>query len=378
MGVPGADIPTCVAVTGAGKLAHTPAVTLRSGKMRFRKLGNTGLIVSEMCLGAMTFGSGEGMWATVAGVSQESVTDLIKTAFDRGINFIDTADFYSNGRSEEVTGQALKKLGVARDSYVLATKVLLRMGAGHNQIGLSRYHIMQGVDQSLKRLQLDHIDLYQIHGRDPFTPLEETLVALDDCVRAGKVRYIGLCNLSAWEVMKSLWISDKKNLARFESLQMYYSVAGRDIEREIVPLAKDQNLAIMPWSPLAGGFLSGKYSRENEKPDGARRAKLDFPPVERERLWRVLDVMRPIAADNLVSVAQVALAWLLAQPHVTSVIIGAKNQEQLLDNVAATGLTLSPDQIQAITDASALPSEYPQWMLTRQSTDRLGQVTGES
>ena len=195
-------------------------------------------------------------------------------------------------------------------------------------------------------------------------------------MRAGKVRYLGLCNLPAWEVTKSLWISDKKNLARFESLQMYYSVVGRDIERELVPLAKDQKLAILPWSPLAGGFLSGKYSRENEKPDGARRATLDFPPVERERLWRVLDVMRPIAADHLVSVAQVALAWLLAQPHVTSVIIGAKNQEQLLDNIAATELTLAPEQIQAISEASALPSEYPQWMLARQSADRLGQVLG--
>jgi aryl-alcohol dehydrogenase-like predicted oxidoreductase len=344
--------------------------------MRYRKLGNTGLIVSEMCLGAMTFGSGEGMWATVAGVAQDDVTGLIKSAFDRGINFIDTADFYSNGRSEVVTGNALKMLGLARDSYVLATKVLLRMGAGHNQIGLSRYHIMENVDASLKRLQVDHIDLYQIHGRDPFTPLEETLDALDDCVRAGKVRYLGLCNLSAWEITKSLWISAQQRLARFESLQMYYSVVGRDIEREIVPLAKDQKLAILPWSPLAGGFLSGKYSRENEKPDGARRATLDFPPVDRERLWRVLDVMRPIAADNLVSVAQVALAWLLAQPHVTSVIIGAKNQEQLLDNIAATGLELSTEQLQAITEASALPAEYPQWMLTRQSADRIGQVTG--
>jgi aryl-alcohol dehydrogenase-like predicted oxidoreductase len=312
----------------------------------------------------------------VAGVSQEGVTDLIKAAFDRGINFIDTADFYSNGRSEVVTGNALKRLGLPRDSYVLATKVLLRMGAGHNQIGLSRYHIMENIDASLKRLQVDHIDLYQIHGRDPFTPLEETLDALDDCVRAGKVRYLGLCNLPAWEITKSLWISDKKNLARFESLQMYYSVVGRDIEREIVPLANDQKLAILPWSPLAGGFLSGKYSRENEKPDGARRATLDFPPVERERLWRVLDVMRPIAADHLVSVAQVALAWLLAQPHVTSVIIGAKNQEQLLDNLAAAELTLSPEQLQAISEASALPGEYPQWMLTRQSADRLGQVLG--
>jgi aryl-alcohol dehydrogenase-like predicted oxidoreductase len=344
--------------------------------MRYRKLGNTGLIVSEMCLGAMTFGSGEGMWATVAGVGQDNATELIKAAFDRGINFIDTADFYSNGRSEVVTGNALKMLGVPRDSYVLATKVLLRMGAGHNQIGLSRYHIMENINASLKRLQVDHIDLYQIHGRDPFTPLEETLDALDDCVRAGKVRYLGLCNLSAWEVMKSLWISDRKNLARFESLQMYYSVAGRDIERELVPLANDQKLALLPWSPLAGGFLSGKYSRENEKPDGARRATLDFPPVERERLWRVLDVMRPIAADHLVSVAQVALAWLLAQPHVTSVIIGAKNQEQLLDNIAAADLALSPEHLRAITEASALPSEYPQWMLTRQSQDRLDQVNG--
>src|SRR6478735_11339612 len=319
--------------------------------MRYRKLGNTGLIVSEMCLGAMTFGSGEGMWATVAGVSQEGVTDLIKSAFDRGINFIDTADFYSNGRSEVVTGNALKMLGLPRDSYVLATKVLLRMGPGHNQIGLSRAHIMQGVDQSLKRLQVDHIDLYQIHGRDPFTPLEETLDALDDCVRAGKVRYLGLCNLPAWEVMKSLAISDKKNLARFESLQMYYSAVSRDIERELVPLANDQKLAILPWSPLSGGLLSGKFSRENEKPDGARRATFDFPPVEKERLWRLLDVLRPIAASKKVSVAQVALAWLLAQPHVTSVIIGAKNKDQLLDNIGATELELSPEQLKAISDA---------------------------
>jgi aryl-alcohol dehydrogenase-like predicted oxidoreductase len=343
--------------------------------MRYRKLGNTGLIVSEMCLGAMTFGSGEGMWATVAGVSQDDVSELIKTAFDRGINFIDTADFYSNGRSEVVTGNSLKMLGLARDSYVLATKVLLRMGPGHNQIGLSRAHIMQGVDASLKRLQVDHIDLYQIHGRDPFTPLEETLDALDDCVRAGKVRYLGLCNLSAWEIMKSQWICDKKDLARFESLQMYYSVAGRDIEREVVPLANDQKLAILPWSPLAGGLLSGKFSRDTT-PEGARRATLDFPPVDRERAWRIIDVMRPIADDHLVSVAQVALAWLLAQAHVTSVIIGAKNQEQLLDNIGATDLALSTEQLKAISDASALPSEYPQWMLSRQSGDRLGQVNG--
>jgi aryl-alcohol dehydrogenase-like predicted oxidoreductase len=346
--------------------------------MRYRKLGNTGLIVSEMCLGGMTFGSGEGMWATVAGVGQDAVTEIIKTAFDRGINFIDTADFYSAGRSEVVTGNALKMLALPRDSYVLATKVLLRMGPGPNQIGLSRVHILQAVDASLKRLQLDHIDLYQIHGRDPFTPIEETLDALDDCARAGKVRYTGLCNLAAWEITKSLWISERKQLARFESLQMYYSLAGRDIEREIVPLAKDQNLAILPWSPLAGGLLSGKFTRENDKPQGARRATLDFPPVDRERVWRILDVLRPIAADNLVSVAQVALAWLLAQPHVTSVIIGAKNHEQLLDNLSATELELSAEQLRAIDEVSALPSEYPQWMITRQSADRIGQVDGTS
>jgi aryl-alcohol dehydrogenase-like predicted oxidoreductase len=231
------------------------------------------------------------------------------------------------------------------------------------------------VDQSLRRLQLDHIDLYQIHGRDPLTPLEETLDALDDCVRAGKVRYLGLCNLSAWEVMKSLWISDKKSRARFESLQMYYSLVGRDIERELVPLAKDQNLAIMPWSPLSGGLLSGKFTRDGG-PEGARRANFDFPPVERERLWRILDVLRPIAARHDVSVAQVALAWLLAQSHVTSVIIGAKNRDQLQDNISATELKLSADDLKVIAEASALPSEYPQWMLTRQSADRLGQVVG--
>src|SRR5215204_4659392 len=284
--------------------------------MRFRKLGNTGLIVSEMCLGAMTFGSGEGMWATVAGVSQDDVSDLIKTAFDRGINFIDTADFYSNGRSEVVTGNALKLLGLPRDSYVLATKVLLRMGPGHNQIGLSRAHIMQGVDASLKRLQADHIDLYQIHGRDPFTPLEETLDALDDCVRAGKVRYLGLCNLSAWEIMKSQWISDKRNLARFESLQMYYSVAGRDIEREIVPLAQDQGLAILPWSPLAGGLLSGKFDLDNPGPAGSRRTTFDFPPVNLDRGKVVLRALKSVSEATGLSVARIALAWLLTRPFV--------------------------------------------------------------
>ncbi len=316
--------------------------------MRYRKLGNTGLIVSEMCLGAMTFGSGEGMWATVAGVSQEGVTDLIKTALDRGINFIDTADFYSNGRSEVVTGHALKMLGQPRDSYVLATKVLLRMGAG---------------SQPDRAVALPHHGEHRCqpeaaaggsHRSLPDPRPRSVHAARGDAGRARRLRARRQGALH--RAVQSLGLGNheiasgsrtRRNLARFESLQMYYSLAGRDIEREIVPLAKDQNLAILPWSPLAGGLLSGKFSRENEKPDGARRATLDFPPVDRERVWRILDVLRPIAADHLVSVAQVALAWLLAQPHVTSVIIGAKNQEQLLDNVAATELELSPEQLKA-------------------------------
>jgi len=337
--------------------------------MRYRKLGNTGLIVSEMCLGAMTFGSGEGMWATVAGVAQDDATNLVKAAFDRGINFIDTADFYSNGRSEVVTGNALKTLGLARDAYVLATKVLLRMGAGHNQIGLSRYHIMQNIEASLKRLQVDHIDLYQIHGRDPFTPLEETLDALDDCVRAGKVRYTGLCNLSAWEITKSLWISDKKNLARFESLQMYYSVVGRDIEREIVPLAQDQGLAILPWSPLAGGLLSGKFDPDKPGPEGARRTTFDFPPVDRGRLPKVLDALRTVSKASDVSVARIALAWQLTRPFITSIIIGAKSKQQLEDNLAAVDVKLSPEHVALLDGASALPPEYPGWMLDWQNRE---------
>jgi aryl-alcohol dehydrogenase-like predicted oxidoreductase len=330
-----------------------------------------------MCLGAMTFGSGEGMWATVAGVGQEGVTDLIRAAFDRGINFIDTADFYSNGRSEVVTGNALKMLAQPRDSYVLATKVLLRMGAGHNQIGLSRYHIMENIDASLKRLQVDHIDLYQIHGRDPFTPLEETLDALDDCVRAGKVRYIGLCNLSSWEIMKSLWISDKRNLARFESLQMYYSLAGRDIEREIVPLARDQNLAILPWSPLAGGLLSGKYTRgDDDRSQGeGRRAAFDFPPVEMDRAYDLIDAMKRIGDAKGKTVAQIALAWLLHRPVVSTVIVGAKRADQLADNLAACEVELTTAEMEELDKLSELPREYPGWMLGFQGGYRDSKVS---
>jgi aryl-alcohol dehydrogenase-like predicted oxidoreductase len=338
--------------------------------MRMKKLGNTGLLVSELCLGTMTFGNSGGMFAQIGQLQQSDVDGIVKAALDGGINFIDTADVYHAGQSEVMTGQALRTLGVPRDQFVLATKVLGQMGPGANQSGLSRAHILSAVDASLERLQLEHIDLYQIHGSDPHTPLEETLDALDACVRAGKVRYIGLCNLQAWQITKSLWISDKRNLARFESLQMYYSIAGRDLEREIVPLANDQRLAILPWSPLAGGFLSGKFARDTQGPAGSRRTTFDFPPIDRERAFNIIDTMRPIANAHGVSVARVALAWLVHQPHVTSVIIGARTREQLADNLAAAELKLSAAELETLGKVSALPPEYPGWMLEVQGQRR--------
>jgi aryl-alcohol dehydrogenase-like predicted oxidoreductase len=342
--------------------------------MRMKKLGATGLVVSEICLGTMTFSDGEGFWGPIGNTDQAGATGIVKTALERGVNFIDTADVYSFGVAETMTGQALKSLAVPRDQFVLATKVLGRMGPGVNQSGLSRAHILHSIDASLKRLQLDYIDLYQTHGRDPLTPLEETLDALDACVRAGKVRYIGLCNLPAWEIAKALGISAQRSLARFQSVQAYYSIAGRDLEREIVPLAKDQNLAILPWSPLAGGILSGKFSRDGAGPAGSRRTTFDFPPVDRDRAFRVIDVMRPIAAAHAVSVARVALAWLLQQNAVTSVIIGARTHEQLIDNLAAADSQLAAPELAALDAASALPPEYPGWMLERQASDRAGVI----
>jgi len=343
--------------------------------MRMRKLGNTGLVVSEICLGAMTFGSGEGMWSAIAKMDQSQADALVKGALERGVNFFDTANVYSAGRSEVMLGQAFRNLGLARDQFVLATKVLGRTGPGVNQLGLSRYHIMQALDASLERLQLDHVDLYQIHGQDPLTPLEETLETLNDCVRAGKVRYIGVSNLAAWQIAKALGVSERRGLARFASVQAFYSLAGRDLEREIVPLATAEHLAILPWSPLAGGLLSGKFSREGKGPEGARRTTFDFPPVDRERTFRIIDAMRPIAQAHEASVARVALAWLLQQPAVTSVIIGAKTGEQLADNLSAADLKLTADERSILNSVSALPPEYPGWMLQRISSDRLTMVS---
>jgi aryl-alcohol dehydrogenase-like predicted oxidoreductase len=334
--------------------------------MRYRLLGQTGLYVSEICLGTMTFGA-SGMWKVMGGLQQDAVTPLVKGAFDAGVNFFDTANVYSLGESERLLGQALKEAGLPREELVIATKATGVMAeAEPNGRGQSRYHLMNQVDQSLKRLQLDHIDLYQLHGFDPLTPLEESLDTLDDLVRSGKVRYVGLCNLAAWQVMKALAISKAQGLARFQSVQAYYTIAGRDLEREMIPLIDDQKLGLMVWSPLAGGLLSGKFSRDGKGPDGARRATFDFPVVDKGRAFNCVDAMKPIAERLHVSVAKVALAWLLHQRSVTSVIIGAKNLEQLTDNLAAGDVVLTAEDLAALDTVSKLPPEYPGWMLALQ------------
>jgi aryl-alcohol dehydrogenase-like predicted oxidoreductase len=342
--------------------------------MRYNPLGRTGLFVSELCLGTMTFGGSEGMWRQIGALQQADAEKLIGQAVDAGINFIDTADVYSEGLAEQITGQALKNLKIARENLVVATKVFGPAGAGPNARGLSRSHILDGVKASLKRLQLDHIDLYQVHGFDPATPIEETMRALDQLVRHGHVRYIGVSNWAAWQIVKALGISERLGLARFESLQAYYSVAGRDLERELIPMLRSEGVGLMTWSPLAGGLLSGKYGPEQKAEDGSRRTSFDFPPVDKGRAWACVDVMRTIGAAHGVSVARIALAWLLHQSQVTSVIVGAKQPEQLADNIAAAQVVLSKDELDQINKASSLPSEYPGWMLERQGEYRLKQM----
>lgn len=336
--------------------------------MKYRILGDTGILVSELCFGAMTFG-GTGMWRTHVGTTQQDdAAKLIGLALDSGINFFDTANVYSTGISEQILG---KLLGSKRKDIILATKVRGRMSEGVNKIGLSRVHIMHQIDESLERLGTDYIDLYQIHGFDKLTPLEETLRALDDLVQSGKVRYIGCSNLTAWQLMKSLWISDKYSFNKFKSLQAYCSIAGRDLEREIVPLLKDQNLGLMVWSPLAGGFLSGKYRRNQMLDEESRRKEFNFPPINKEKAFDIIDTMEEVNKAYNASVAEVALAWLLHQKVVTSVIIGVKNEKQLRDNLKSIEISFTEDELKKLNEVNKLTPEYPGWMVDFMQQDRI-------
>lgn len=338
-------------------------------RMKYNTLGNTGLLVSELCLGTMTFG-GRGRFAPIGNLDQQAANELVAKSVEAGINFIDTANVYSEGWSEEITGQAIKDLKLNRDDLVIATKVRGKMGEQPNQIGLTRKHILEQADASLKRLQLDYIDLYQIHGYDPLTPLEETLRALEILVQSGKVRYIGCSNITAWQLMKSIGISENKNLSKFVSLQAYYTIAGRDLEREIIPLLNDQKVGLMVWSPLAGGLLSGKYTRANQTPEDSRRTNFDFPIVNKEKAYDIIETLIPMAENKNVSVAQLSLAWLLHQPAVSTIIIGAKKVSQLEDNIKSIDIKFTDDELKTLNDISKLAPEYPGWMLERQSEDR--------
>jgi aryl-alcohol dehydrogenase-like predicted oxidoreductase len=341
--------------------------------MKYKQLGRTGLYVSEICLGTMTFGGNAdaGMWKAIGSLDQGVVDEIVGRSLAAGVNFFDTADVYSFGESERRLGQAFKNLGVARKDVVIATKVFGRMGPRPNDQSASRGHIMDSVQASLERLQTDHIDLYQIHGNDSVTPLDETLRALDDLVRQGLVRYVGVSNWAAWKIAAAVTLSEERGWARFETLQAYYSIAGRDLERELAPMLDAERLGLMVWSPLAGGLLSGKFGPGAAAPNDARRASFDFPPVDKDRAWACVAAMREIAAARGVSVARVALAWLLHKPHVMSIIIGAKTVEQLDDNLAAADLQLGGEEIARLDEVSALPLEYPAWMFARQGGSRV-------
>ncbi len=337
--------------------------------MKYRQLANTGIFVSELCFGAMTFG-GEGLWNLIGGLGQAEADRLVHRALDAGINFFDTANVYGGGQSEEILA---KSLGSRRQDVIIATKVRGRMGPGANEVGLSRVHIMLEIDASLSRLQTDYIDLYQIHAFDPLTDMEDTLQTLDDLVRSGKVRYIGCSNLAAWQLMKTLGISKHHRLESFKTTQSYYSIAGRDLEREMIPLLEDRKVGLLVWSPLAGGFLSGKFTRSNTSDENARRAKFDFPPLDKEKGYAIIDVMQEVAWSHEVSVAQIALAWLLRQDAVTSVIIGARRLDQLDDNLNAVNVELSDAELKQLDEVSQLTPEYPAWMLGLQSGRRPGE-----
>ena len=335
--------------------------------MKYNYIGETGLMVSELCLGTMTFGGqNAGVWDNIGKLQQQEVNALIKAATEAGINFIDTANVYSYGQSEQLLGQALKDLSIPRDQVVIATKVLGKMEERPNSLGLSRYNVFNSVDASLKRLQLDYMDILYVHGVDPKTSLENIVQTLNDVVASGKVRYIAICNWPAWMVAKAQTIAKYKGLQSFIGLQYYYSAVSRDIEHELVPMAKHHDLAIFPWSPLAGGFLTGKFTRKQSS-SGSRRDVFDFPPINKEKAYDLVDVLQDIATQHKATVAQVALAWVRQQPGVTSTIIGAKTVKQLHDNIQSTNIQLSAEDLKKIDEISPLPLQYPGWMVKQQS-----------
>jgi len=336
--------------------------------MKTRFLGNAGVRVSELCFGAMTFG-GKGYWKNIGQVEQKEADEMVNTAIEGGINFFDTADVYSEGRSEEILDKAL---GNKRKDVILATKVRGRTGVGSNDVGLSRKHIIDSCNASLKRLSTDYVDLYQVHSFDPKTPLEETLRSLDDLVREGKVRYIGVSNFTGWQLMKALAISEKQNLERFVTLQALYSLIARDLENELVPLSLDQKLGILTWSPLGGGFLTGKYRRGKPRPEGARRSNpIDqFLQFNEENGFNIVDELEKTARTHGATITQAALNYLLRKPAVTSVIIGVRNKEQLTDNLKTTDWEMTAEEIARLDELSKPPKVYPYWMLERMSLDR--------
>ncbi|RKN23874.1 aldo/keto reductase [Micromonospora musae] len=329
--------------------------------MKYRLLGNTGVWVSELSLGTMTFGgANDPRYAGLGGLGREEVDRMVERALDVGINFIDTADVYGRGESEELLGRALRR---RRDDVVLATKVHSRTGPGPNDAGWSRLYVTRALEASLRRLKTDHIDLYQLHNFDHLTPFEEVLRALDDAVRQGKVRYLGCANLAAWQITKALGVSALHDLHRLVSVQVYYSLVGRDVERDLVPMAQSEKLALTVWNPLAGGFLTGKFSRDGSVQGPARRSgAAGFPPVESERGFEVVEMLRTVAARHDASIPQIAIAWLLAQPAVTSVVIGARTMAQLDDNIAAGGVTLTEQDLADLDAVSAQPPAYPNWL----------------
>ena len=328
--------------------------------MNYRYLGNSGVKVSEICLGTMTFNGGKK--SEIGSINQAGANEITKVAFDHGINFFDTADVYSDGVSETLLGKAL---GVKRKDAVVATKVRFRMDSRPNSTGLSRHHIIESCNASLKRLGTDYIDLYQIHSYDPGTPLEETISALNKLVECGKVRYIGCSNLSAWQTMKSLAVSEKLGLEKFITTQLYYSIGVRDIEHELVPLCLDQTLGILCWSPLSGGFFTGKFRKGMKLPENARRSdttasSLKFWALDEEKGYPILEILESVGNKYNKTISQVALKWLLQKPAVTSVIIGVRNVKQLTENIGATGWLLEASDMEILDSASAPPILYPQ------------------